>query len=31
MDIDIILECDVSPQQVAELALEAEKLGVRAL
>jgi 5,10-methylenetetrahydromethanopterin reductase len=31
MDIDIILECDVSPQQVAELAVEAEKLGVRAL
>jgi alkanesulfonate monooxygenase SsuD/methylene tetrahydromethanopterin reductase-like flavin-dependent oxidoreductase (luciferase family) len=31
MDIDIILECDVSPTQVAELAIEAEKLGVRAL
>jgi alkanesulfonate monooxygenase SsuD/methylene tetrahydromethanopterin reductase-like flavin-dependent oxidoreductase (luciferase family) len=31
MDIDIILECDVSPSQVAELAVEAEKLGVRAL
>jgi len=31
MDIDIILECDVSPQQVAELAIEAEKLGIRAL
>jgi len=31
MDIDIILECDVSPAQVAELAIEAEKLGVRAL
>jgi len=31
MDIDIILECDVSPQQVAELAVEAEKLGIRAL
>ena len=30
-DIDIILECDVSPQQVAELAVEAEKLGIRAL
>jgi alkanesulfonate monooxygenase SsuD/methylene tetrahydromethanopterin reductase-like flavin-dependent oxidoreductase (luciferase family) len=31
MDIDIILECDVNPQQVAELAIEAEKLGIRAL
>ena len=31
MDIDIILECDVSPQQVAELAVAAEKLGIRAL
>jgi alkanesulfonate monooxygenase SsuD/methylene tetrahydromethanopterin reductase-like flavin-dependent oxidoreductase (luciferase family) len=31
MDIDIILEPDVSPQQLAELAVEAEKLGVRAL
>jgi hypothetical protein len=31
MDIDIILECDVSPSQVAELAVEAEKLGVRGL
>jgi alkanesulfonate monooxygenase SsuD/methylene tetrahydromethanopterin reductase-like flavin-dependent oxidoreductase (luciferase family) len=31
MDIDIILECDVNPQQVAELAVEAEKLGIRAL
>lgn len=31
MDIDIILECNVSPAQVAELAVEAEKLGVRAI
>lgn len=31
MDIDIILECDVSPNAVAELAVAAEKLGVRAL
>jgi alkanesulfonate monooxygenase SsuD/methylene tetrahydromethanopterin reductase-like flavin-dependent oxidoreductase (luciferase family) len=31
MDIDIILEPDVTPQQVAELAVEAEKQGVRAL
>jgi len=31
MDIDIILEPDVSPQQLAELAIEAEKLGIRAL
>jgi len=31
MDIDIILECDVSPTQVAELAVAAEKLGIRAL
>jgi alkanesulfonate monooxygenase SsuD/methylene tetrahydromethanopterin reductase-like flavin-dependent oxidoreductase (luciferase family) len=31
VDIDIILECDVNPQQVAELAVEAEKLGIRAL
>jgi alkanesulfonate monooxygenase SsuD/methylene tetrahydromethanopterin reductase-like flavin-dependent oxidoreductase (luciferase family) len=31
MDIDIILECDVSPAAVAELAVAAEKLGVRAL
>jgi 5,10-methylenetetrahydromethanopterin reductase len=31
MDIDIILEPDVTPQQVAELAVEAEKLGIRAL
>jgi alkanesulfonate monooxygenase SsuD/methylene tetrahydromethanopterin reductase-like flavin-dependent oxidoreductase (luciferase family) len=31
MDIDIILECDVSPQQVAEIAVAAEKLGIRAL
>ena len=31
MDIDIILECDVSPSQVAELAQQAERLGIRAL
>jgi len=31
MDIDIILEPDVSPDHVAELAVEAEKLGIRAL
>ena len=31
MDIDIILEPDVTPTQVAELAVEAEKLGIRAL
>jgi alkanesulfonate monooxygenase SsuD/methylene tetrahydromethanopterin reductase-like flavin-dependent oxidoreductase (luciferase family) len=31
MDIDIILEPDVSPQGLAELAVEAEKLGIRAL
>lgn len=31
MDIDIILEPDVSPQQMAELAVEAERLGIRAL
>jgi alkanesulfonate monooxygenase SsuD/methylene tetrahydromethanopterin reductase-like flavin-dependent oxidoreductase (luciferase family) len=31
MDIDIILEPDVTPGQMAELAVEAEKLGVRAL
>ena len=31
MDIDIILEPDVSPAEMAELAQEAEKLGVRAL
>ena len=31
MDIDIILECDASPAQVAEIAVEAEKLGVRAI
>ena len=31
MDIDIILEADVSPAQVAELAIVAEKLGIRAL
>jgi len=31
MDIDIILECDVSPAEVAELAVEAEKFGIRAI
>lgn len=31
MDIDIILEPDLNPQQVAELAVEAERLGIRAL
>lgn len=31
MDIDIILESNVSPTEVAELAVEAEKIGVRAL
>ncbi len=31
MDIDIILEADVSPQQLKELAIEAERLGIRAL
>ena len=31
MDIDIILEPDVSPQQMAELGIEAERLGIRAM
>ena len=31
MDIDIILEPDVSPAQVAVLAVEAERLGIRAI
>ena len=31
MDIDIILEPDVSPQQMTELGVEAERLGIRAL
>ena len=31
MDLDIILECDVSPGEFSELALEAEKLGIRAI
>jgi 5,10-methylenetetrahydromethanopterin reductase len=31
LDIDIILEPDVSPAQVAELAVAAEKLGIRAI
>ncbi|MCP4831044.1 MAG: LLM class flavin-dependent oxidoreductase [Gammaproteobacteria bacterium] len=31
LDIDIILEPDVTPSQVAELAIEAERLGIRAL
>jgi alkanesulfonate monooxygenase SsuD/methylene tetrahydromethanopterin reductase-like flavin-dependent oxidoreductase (luciferase family) len=31
LDIDIILEPDVTPAQVAELAVEAERIGIRAL
>jgi len=31
MDIDIILEPDLSPNQVAEIGVEAERLGIRAL
>ena len=31
MDIEIILEPDLTPQQVAEIAVEAEKRGIRAL
>ncbi|MGI9309666.1 MAG: LLM class flavin-dependent oxidoreductase [Gammaproteobacteria bacterium] len=31
MDIDIILEPDVSPAQMAEIAVEAEKLGIRTI
>ena len=31
MDFDIILECNVSPAEVAELAVEAEKFGIRAI
>ena len=31
MDIDIILEPDSTPQQVAEIAVEAEKRGIRSL
>ncbi len=31
LDIDIILEADVGPQQFKELAVEAERLGVRAI
>ena len=31
MDIDIILEPDVTPQQLAELAVEAERLDIRAI
>jgi 5,10-methylenetetrahydromethanopterin reductase len=31
MDFDIILECDVSPEQFKELAIAAEKLGIRAI
>jgi 5,10-methylenetetrahydromethanopterin reductase len=31
LDIDIILEPDVTPSQLAELAVAAEKLGIRAL
>jgi hypothetical protein len=29
MDIEIILESDMTPQHVAEFAVEAEKAGVR--
>lgn len=31
MDIDIILEPDITPAQVAEIGVEAERLGIRAL
>ena len=31
MDIDIILECDVSPAEMTALAVEAERLGIRAI
>ncbi len=31
MDIDVIIEPDVSPQAMADLAVEAECLGVRAI
>ncbi len=31
MDVDIIVEADVNPQQMAELAVAAEKAGFRAL
>ena len=31
MDIDIILEADVTPEQMVELGVEAERLGIRAL
>ena len=31
MDIEIILEPDLHPNQVAELAIKAEEYGVRAL
>jgi len=31
MDIDIILEPDITPQQMAEIGVEAERLGIRAL
>ncbi|MDJ0926004.1 MAG: LLM class flavin-dependent oxidoreductase [Gammaproteobacteria bacterium] len=31
MDIDIILEADTTPQQMRELAVAAEKIGIRAL
>ncbi len=31
MDLDIILEPDVSPAQVAEIAVAAEKIGIRAI
>jgi hypothetical protein len=31
MEVDIILEPDLTPRQVAELGVEAEKYGIRAL
>ena len=31
MDIDVIIEPDMTPAQVAEFAVEAERMGVRAL
>jgi alkanesulfonate monooxygenase SsuD/methylene tetrahydromethanopterin reductase-like flavin-dependent oxidoreductase (luciferase family) len=31
VDIDIILEPDLSPAQVAEIGVEAERLGIRAV
>jgi hypothetical protein len=31
MDLDIILDCDVSPSEFKELAISAEKMGIRAI